>query len=370
MNAFWVWLKNSVGRFVRVLMRAFVSKKVFRCFDDELLRRYEPRPPFYTHPYAHWRGYGLFKPADRLDEMAANLMSVPGFEKRLHAARQGFQNPTDFFGFVTEVKAAHHLRARCSPLGFIEASDSHPTPDLVADGIYVEINTPIKRFPEIVRLREELNKLDGRIRLERTFWTPAEVIEDYEAVILAVKAKLHELRNQELRDYPIVLWRSPTSGRPLVTLYLNSGEYHPEVVINAHGDPSYTLDVYLNESLKAKIAGAMQNGRLPLKNGLDHFHPNVLWSELLYLQDFSIGLTMRDIDWSRRGLPKNLDAQIITVCGIDAGYDAPHDLILLMNGSASTDRISSLEAFFSRAFPGREPIVLTRFSEDLGMFGN
>lgn len=353
-------------------------------FSPDILRKFEPKCPFFTHPYQHWKTYSSKPRPDRVfDRLACVLKSVPGFEKRVKKARRDVDNPTDVFSFMTEMKVAYFLKRKGVAVEFSDADKGGP--DLVVkdktgnEPLYIEVNMPLKQYPTLIRMKEELQKINPYFQWERTSWLTLGVNESrwqeiYNSIAMGIK-------NKQPTQYIEEVFREGNL-RGILRNDLMSNQYSG--ADNARGNPGNTVVVLLRESLTSKIqkdqAGKLikdGQGHYQLKNKLNALRPNILWSEMLFLEDF------QDISDSGNlptpwGLPVDLDAQIIAACSINRtyggvdensgwrsieGYTPRWRFVVLLNGKSGNR--TTIENVVSTLLPNIKLVKLDKTAEEL-----
>ena len=299
-------------------------------YDDKLLTQYKEKAPFITHPYEYWRTRRGYEGAyNMLKEMVKELSKEKEFHARVCQARKNINDPLDFYGFLAEIKVAHFLKSRSSSFEILK-SKSCPMPDFKADGIYIETNMPIKSFPYIQRLEEKLRMIDSRFCFDKRHYAPIDFPNKVECpgVYDEIKGKLSEYAHKQISKNSVEIWRSGGSKNPLLGVLVDPN-LEPPAGFNQQSDPTNSVRNFLAESLKAKIKKenkklkreTISNGKFKyvLENGLQDRHPNMLWSEFMYLSDFQNRNCLDRYDWEKYGLPADLDSQIITVTDFDKG---------------------------------------------------
>ena len=130
-----------------------------------------------------------------------------------------------------------------------------------------------------------------------------------------------------------------------------------------------------------------------MENNLNNSHPNILWSEFMFLEDFQNSSAIKNFDWKQYGLPKQLDAQIISVIDFEGGInldkpqteqipiendeikmelplDSGFRVTLLINKKAKQDNIEEVEEFLKCIFPENNIIKLEKTAEELKLLDN
>lgn len=342
-------------------------------YRQEDLNKYkeEAKAPFFTHPYEDIRD----SIAALLERMTDDLIFIDNFQERLQLARSEIINPLNFYGFVTELKVGYFLKNRCQSFEVIKTG-STPTPDFKADGVYIEVNTPNLFYPILNKLEKELKKIDPRFSFKRKyFFKPDNEMKnrldnDVKALFNELKENLEQYKGKVLDKYPVAILGNKDENRWFGIL--NDGIEHVPGR-NACLRPSQeTFKVYIDGSLKSKIEKDGENklcrneiGQYILSNGLNEKHPNILWSEFLFLEDFQRALSDEKINWEKRGLPAQLDAQIITICSIDRCYTCAKNKIILLNGKTEEQYLRQVREFIEKLYPNEKQIILSETAEEL-----
>jgi hypothetical protein len=307
------------------------------------LDKFKCEAPFFTHPYEHWNSYS-FKPIDLLEQMADRLQNTTGFCERLEQARDNIKNPLNFFGFITELKVADFLkRSKCEP-EFIVTNDVDASPDFkLCNELYVEVHTIQKYFFALVRAEEELQKIDVRFRFKRRMALPPSSNINWQEYFPKLKAEIENWKSKKLEKNPQTLIGDWAKENLVAELHddtiLRDADIH-----NAHGNAANTVIQYLTEAIGNKKINRSAD---TLKNDLNNCRPNVLWLEFLYLQDEIMMTDWQKFDFTQIVMPSDLDSIVVSVCGIDKGYDESEKLMLLLNEKISTDYSAKITQWFN-----------------------
>jgi hypothetical protein len=311
---------------------------------QEDLDKFMGAAPFFTHPYHHWKSYESCV-ASLLGRMADDLQNVKGFRERLKQARNNVKEPLDFFSFTTELKVAHFLQTNNFEPEFIRAKSAHgetvASPDFkLKNGFFIEVHAPTKYFLELVRAEEELQKLDCRFRFKRRMGVPPSRQINWIEYWPKLEAEVRKWAGNELERNPQVLVGNWATENLVAELRDNSRLEYPDMH-NAHGSPENTSMIYLNEAIRNKTE--CTDGKIRLKNGLANYRPNILWLEFLFLQEELQATNWNLFDFSEIKMPAELDSIVVSICGIDKGYQDSEKPMLLLNEeicSASGDGIT------------------------------
>jgi len=375
-----------------------------KLYDDNDLMLFKQKAPFFTHPYEHWCKDKSLQPAVRsLEKMVDKLLDEENFKVRLSEARKQVNDPLNFYTFITEIIAADFLK-RKSKENFEILKSKLAMPDFKADGIYVEVNMLHKNFIIMKRLEEELKSIDSRFCFERRHWNPVKLPDLQRAK--NIYDEIADILNPSAGDIkPTIVWQSDDINNPLIGV-LNDSETNYMLGHNQQSCPQPTIFVYLKESLNSKIKKD-KNGLVKelteetedgknsyvMKNDLNNRHPNILWSEFMFLEDFQSGSAVESFNWEQYGLLEQLDAQIISVIDFEGGInlDNPQTeqipiendeikmelplhsgfrVTLLINKKAKQDNIEKVEEFLKCIFPENNIIKLEKTAEELKLLDN
>jgi hypothetical protein len=368
-----------------------------KLYDDSNLKLFKQKAPFFTHPYEHWCKEKSLHPAVRsLEKMVHKLLYEENFELRLIEARKQVNDPLNFYTFITEIVVADFLKTKAEKFEILKSDNVQPMPDFKANGIYLEVNMLHKNFIILKRLEEELMAIDSRFCFERRRWNPVR-LPDGQKTYNEITAILKHYKGNSIDISPKKIWQSDDINNPLIGVLTDSdANYSPGH--NQQSCPQSTIFVYLKESLNNKIkpvksglAKELQEERehpYVMKNDLNNRHPNILWSEFMFLEDFQNSSAIKSFDWKRYGLPEKLDAQIISVIDFEEGinFNKPQTeqitieidqvkielplhsgflVTLLINKKAKQDNIEKVEEFLKCLFPGNNIIKLEKTAEEL-----
>ena len=323
-----------------------------------------------------------------LEKMAADLLSVKNFQKRCDEAKQNTKDPINFYTFSTEIKIAYFLKSKSNTFEIL--SSKKAMPDFLVDKIYVEANMPHKNFVILNRLEEELKTIDNRFGFERRHYNSIKMPDRTKAETMynEISQILQQYRGQNLDSSPKVIWSCQAGETNKLCGVLDEPCAQDQAGMNQQSDPKETILKYLKESLAGKIEFNNNTDQYLMKNNLHSCHPNILWSEFMFLQDFQCRNFLNGFDWSQYGLPAQLDAQIITITDIDKGIEAnkPHiekiiidkkreidcdcgfRTFILINGQANVENVTEIRDFVCRLFTENEPITLATTAEEMGLF--
>jgi hypothetical protein len=310
---------------------------------QEDLDKFVGAAPFFTHPYQHWKNYNLCVDV-LLGKMADELQNAKGFCERLKQARNNVTNPLDFFPFTTELKVAHFLHSNGFEPEFIEAK-SVASPDFkLKNGFVIEVHAPTKYFFRLVRAEEELQKIDCRFRFKRRMGLPPSRPIDWNEYWPKLETEVRKWAGKKLKCNPQVLVGNWANENLVAELVDNSRLRDPDIN-NAHGRPENTSMIYLNEAIRNKTECA--DGKIRLKNGLDCSHPNILWLEFLFLQEELQMTKWNQFHFSEIKMPAGLDSIVVSICGIDRGYQDSEKPMLLLNEVICTESRDSIAQWFN-----------------------
>lgn len=307
------------------------------------LDKFAGAAPYFTHPYQHWKNYECCVDI-LLEKMADELQNAKGFCERLKQARNNVKDPLDFFSFTTELKVAHFLHDNKFEPEFIKGK-SVASPDFkLKNGFVVEVHAPTKYFFGLVRAEEELQKLDDRFRFKRRIGVPLSSQINWIEYWPKLVTEIGKWAGKELKCNPQVLvgnW----ANENLVAELVDDSQLQDPDIHNAHGRPENTSLTFLNEAIRNKTE--CTDGKIRLKNGLDNFHPNILWLEFLFLQEELQVTNWSRFDFSAIKMPAGLDSVVVSVCGIDRGYQDCERPMLLLNEEISTESRDSVTQWFN-----------------------
>lgn len=296
------------------------------------LDKFRGAAPFFTHPYQHWKSYESDVDS-RIGKMADDLENVKGFCERLRQARNNVKEPLDFFSFVTELKVAHFLQGNQLEPEFLRAKSAHrklvAAPDLkLKNGFFIEVHSPTKYFFALHRAEEELQKIDCRFRFKRRMGLPPSGQINWDEYWPRLESEVRKWAGKALKHNPQVLVGNWAIENLVAELHDNAQLEEPDIN-NAHGSPENTSMNYLKEAIRNKTEYA--EGKFILKNGLSIHRPNVLWLELLFLQQELQATNWQLFDFSEIYMPSELDSIVVSICGIDDGYQDSKKPMLLLN---------------------------------------
>ncbi len=362
------------------------EKYNLRVYDDGTLNKYKSQCPFFTHPYQNWQTYHTRPRPDRVfDRMICAIRNINNFLQRIAKAKSDINNPLDYYSFMTEVKVAYFLLKKGKEVRFSDVNSGGPDIRIMnRDGsdIYIEVNTPLKQFAYLVRMEEELQKINSNFQWERTHFLGLNINTNWQDIYNQIETKITNIEQTQYikKVYSKGNLRGILKDKQKINTYAGGS--------NAHGRPETTVSVLLNESLKAKME--INNGKATidskgkkykLKNMLNNLHPNILWSEMLFLEDFQIG-------WNNNltglGLPADLDAQIVSVCGINSKYggknklppmppgiiritDKPFRFAIFVN--EKSPHLDLIKRTIGELLPGEDIIMCSQSAEELKVFG-
>lgn len=375
-----------------------------KLYDENDLKLYKQKTPFFTHPYEYWcKDKSLQSAVRSLEKMVDKLFDEENFKVRLREARKQISDPLNFYTFITEIIAADFLKTKAEKFEILK-NNVQPMPDFKADGIYVEINILHKNFIILKRLEEELKAIDSRFCFERSHWNPIKLPDHQRAneIYNVIANILKGYAGSRIDIRPKNIWLSDDIDNQIIGV-LNDPEANYVPGYNQQSCPQRTIFVYLKESLNNKIKKD-ENGRVKeltedgkfsyvMENNLNNSHPNILWSEFMFLEDFQNSSAIKNFDWKQYGLPKQLDAQIISVIDFEGGInldkpqteqipiendeikmelplDSGFRVTLLINKKAKQDNIEEVEEFLKCIFPENNIIKLEKTAEELKLLDN
>jgi hypothetical protein len=313
-------------------------------YRQEDLDKFMSEAPFFTHPYQHWRSYVSFSADTLLGKMGDDLQNAKGFCERLKQARNNVKNPLDFFSFTTELKVGHFLYNNKFEPEFIKAN-SVASPDFkLKNGFFLEVHAPTKYFFGLVRAEEELQKLDCRFRFKRRMGLPPSRQINWNESWPELETEVRKWVGKKLKRNPQVLVGNWASENLVGELVDNSRLSDPDIN-NAHGRPEYTSKIYLNEAIRNKTE--CSDGKTRLRNGLDNSHPNILWREFLFLQEELQVTDWKKFDFSEIKMPAGLDSIVVSMCGIDRGYQDSEKPLPLLNEYLCTESGGRITQWFN-----------------------
>ncbi len=313
-------------------------------YRQEDLDKFTGAAPFFTHPYQHWKNYELCVD-ELLGKMADELQNTKGFCERLKQVRNNVRDPLNFFSFTTELKVAHFLHNNEFEPEFIKTKSvdgkSVASPDFkLNNGFFVEVHAPTKYFFGLNRAEEEFRKLDFRFRFKRRKGLPPSSPINWNEYWPEIETEVRKWAGKELECNPQELVGNWATENLVAELH-DISRLEDSDINNAHGSSENTSMMYLNEAIRNKTK--CMDGNIRLKNGLDNCRPNILWLEFLFLQE-ELGATNWNLfDFSKIEMPAELDSIVVSVCGIDRGYQNSGKPMLLLNEeicTASSERIT------------------------------
>ena len=365
-----------------------------KLYNDADLARFKEKEnkSFPIHPYALFmEKFPSF--IELLEKMATDLLSVENFRERVDEARENTNDPINFYTFSTEIKIAYFLKSKSNTFEILSAKANKPMPDFLADEIYVEANMPHKNFIILNHLQEELKTIDKRFRFERRHYNSIMMpnINNGETIYNEIAHILQQYWGQNLDSSPKVVWQCQLGETNKLCGILDDPCAGYQAGMNQQSDPQETISKYLKESLASKVKDLNKNtgsDQYLMKNDLNKSHPNILWSEFMFLQDFQCRNFLNEFDWNQYGLPAQLDAQIISITDIDKDIEANKPNIekiiidkgieidcdcgfptfILINGQANTEHVTAIRDFICKVFPDNKPITLTNTAEAMELF--
>ena len=281
------------------------------------------------HPYEIWmnspNNSNSLEAFNLIEKILSEYQNIPIIQEKIKKLNTEILDLQTFYTFLTEIKVANFLKKKFG-VNFIPEKKNEPTPDLCininSESIYVEINTRLKTLPYVLLLENNLNILLKNLKISKfakvksnDFLPKAKINKDNFQLIF----KLCKERIINGWDDPILFKDNELN---LTVEVINGISYSERI----NGNGLKTFEVYLHESLDAK------NG----KNNLDKYHPNILWTEVLYQTDFQlIEHDLINIFPSNICFLKSLDAQIITICSFNSDYGQidEHNSYLILNES-------------------------------------
>jgi hypothetical protein len=315
----------------------------FLSSDD--LKLYEGRAPFFTHPYQHWTTYREYRPDHLFDTWLEELRISLGakFTVREDDAKRDL-DPLNFFGFYSEVKVAQFVQSKIQNFEFTADINC---PDFKCDDVFIEVTSPLKKEAVLVRLQEELAKIDKRFRLRRRNAVALSILDEDpytfgERVWTAIQPLLLESRKfTTLSLSPQCIWGDRENDNLWGEL-IDESIYQTANPHNAHGDGRNSVIQFSNELLKSKVG----------KNGLSSHHPNIVWAESLYLTEFQSD-GHRELEWHLLRPMRDIDVVLITASGLDASYDAHSSRVIfaLENKTANANDVAAAKRLIFQLFP-------------------
>jgi hypothetical protein len=322
------------------------------------LANFESQAPFSTHPYQHWKE-NLPEVGATLEKMADELHLTNGFYKRLKKARADVINPLDFFPFITELKVVHFLQKNNYSPEFITSNSASPDVKL-CNGIFVEVHTESGKFFTLTRAKEELDQIAARtgrkFYFTRRYGLPPyredEIPFKWSVLFPALSEEILKLKDKPLEKNPFIIWGERDSHHLFGELsdYEDEDEDSDKIssdpdLNNASAVPAESIKLYINNCISNKI----KEDGITLHNGLAKHRPNVLWLEMLYSQEeFARNRNKwSSFDFTKIAMPAELDSIIVSICGIDKGYDESEKPMLRLNEKISTDPSAKITQWFN-----------------------
>ena len=218
------------------------------------------------------------------DEIINKIINLNGFKEKLDDSKKQnlLKEPTQYYAFLSEIKVANFFTSNNFNISFIKESKD-PPPDFECDlgnnkKLYIEVNLPTKQFVKIRRLENNINKeimQKGHLKYYKFYFSNyhfhiiSNFDNDFKEIYNSCKNKIDELnciQNDSIEIY--------------------SNEYLKGIISKVgyriNGNGKCTVNKLLDESQKNK----WDNGKNILKNNLNNCHPNILWSDFLFLEDF------------------------------------------------------------------------------------
>jgi hypothetical protein len=316
---------------------------------DDLAAFAKKLDPF-LHPYAAWQTYSTLEPVEVVDLIVCNLnkRNVSGFDERLKQARKDHSS-SSFFGLLSELKVAKLFSETDMAFSFLHTRKT-PSPDFCvktdAGEIYIEVTTFGKHYPALQACEEQLQKIDPRFKfgrryaLETTYegQQPNKPFPDTK-IIQLISERLKAYSGKQLNAHTVPVWGSP-SEHTLFGLLIDDEIERLADPHNKNGDDHVSTREFIEEVLDKKKD----------KNNLKNLRPNVLWVEGFWITEWQTA-EMNKVPWDSINWPSEIDALVLTVCGIDSTYSSKSIKFFSMRSDMETSKKDCLIAFFEKLFP-------------------
>jgi hypothetical protein len=303
-----------------------------------------------VHPYTSWQTYSSREPQRVVDLIVGCLSrkAVSGFDKRLKQA-QTDHSISSFYGFLSELKVASLLAEKDITFSFLLTSNN-PSPDFRAEidskKIYVEVTTPRKHYPALQACEEGLQKIDHRFKFGRKYalmptyegHQPGKPFAEIEIYKL-IEKRLADYSDEPLKANPIPVWGNSDEHTLFGLLVDDQIERVPDPN-NAHGDHHDSTAKFIQEILDAK-----KN-----KNNLKNLRPNILWVEGLWIAEWQTA-EMDKVPWNDLNWPDEIDALVLTVCGIDSTYSSESVKFVSLRSDLDAVNKACILSLLSKLFP-------------------
>ena len=285
-----------------------------RAFPLEKLKRGCESPPYYCH-YMAWR-LGTWTDEDeplfqRLEELLCCAEALPDWK-----SEEPLLSNTDFGAFwslVWQLQVAEYL---CTVGSDVRWAKSGPDLSVQVGGErwFVECYTYQKSFGLLEFLNELLENIDPAVctRYDRclpfqlpcgTGWT--EFLDEILSPFLD-PAYLTNAKECAKHEYPVVLYKHPSSSLYVYVEGSDVDAYTPGIVPNVGGDSQRYLEVALKEAVGAKKD----------KNALKKHRPNLLAVNYLLSTDYQLARSSRET-LTLPEIEPNIDVLAVSAARID-----------------------------------------------------
>jgi hypothetical protein len=320
-------------------------------YDAAQLKVFAEKHAPLTHPYQAWRGYKNQAPIRLLDSIVCELArkNIPGYDKRLNQARKDHA-PDAFYGLLAELKFAKLLVDKGVEYSFLHVGEN-PSPDFcvkVDTGeIYVEVTMHRKLYPALQACEEALQKIDSRFRFSRKYglrpiyegWKDRTPFPPTKNIYKTIRERLACYTGKPLATHAVPVWGNPQVHNLYGALVDENLESEPDPD-NAHGDDRDSTAKFIQEVLDAKKD----------KNNLKNSRPNVLWVEGLWITEWQTA-EMGRVPWNTLKWPEEIDALVLTVCGIDSAYSPESVKCINLRSGLEEVNKKRIQSFLSKLFP-------------------
>lgn len=285
-----------------------------------------------------------------------------------------WKNLNRFYSVISELKVASYLKRKCN-VKFNEygGEENRRMPDIGADGLSIEVNLPSKSIPYMAFLSFNLRKIkEDFYFFNHTFDRLPSIggLKGEDGAVELFKKIKGKIENEETPEEGKRILYEDNKNRICCGLTSFRSEFIAGAGVNS-------LRYYLRESVCNKIDKEFEDDdgkkMLGLKNGLASHRPNILWTEFGLINDVEIALSdskaYPEIETllKNRALPKNLDAQLISISSVGSLYDdscshMPKFFLFLNN----TEGKSVIRSFLEKlSFPNLKTYECQCYWEDL-----
>ncbi|HNF57875.1 MAG TPA: hypothetical protein PKN83_26660 [Leptospiraceae bacterium] len=289
-------------------------------FTVEKIAEFKTKYPLFPHPYEYL--YQDFKPLEGAISKVNNHL----LHQRI-CDLSGTDEVTKFYGLISELKVAllihkNGFKFECSK----EGGNTKAAPDFKVitefGEIYIEVNAPLKSMPYISSIERKF-KDTSRTWFNITDRLPK--INNYSDAEIVFNSILFAIQNS---DQNFVFYEDEERS---IKFWYNE----PRNIYSGFSKDKITnlIRHFLYESITDKIdKEKTTEEKIILRNNLNNSHPNILWSEFNFLHNFqgaiveltsvSSSRTSLSEIFSAHSLPKDIDAQIISISNLTDSYQS------------------------------------------------